>query len=423
MQTNPGKLALKHIRIIAISVFILFFLISLTKIGTFTLDETLFHFPNLMNFYNNGLSAAFNAKYSTANTPLPYIIVAAVAKLSSPTLLAARLVTAVMSLFAFLIAMRLLNASGASRFCFFVVLFFPYFFMHSFTFYAVNYGLFFALLALLLLYNTQKNDSYGSYFAVGVCLSLAVLCQQFYLMIPVAILFPKFITAFRQNAEGRLVYLKDLFIKGLLLAIPMIVPLLLFKRWGGLTHPNFRFNSLDFGPTNLVGISFVTGFYCSPYVLQSLRRINKWELSVSAVLSVLAVLLFRPKFSDVDQGPGIFTGITYHIIIIAGKIHPIVTILMMMALTCFGLLVFIKLFKSLSSEFEYILAASCSFLILAYTFNTQIGERHLLPFIIILFLLVLPRIKKPYTVLFPAFVAMIGIGYFFYWTFVKFAST
>src|SRR5262249_2083677 len=155
------------------------------RAGSFTLDETVFHYPNAINFYENGFDAIFNARYSAANTPLPYMIVAAIAKITGPGLVVARVVTAVFSFCAFVIAVRLLKKHGADSHSYFVLLFYPYFFNHCFVFYVANYGLFFALLALLVLDTNEQG--YLTSFVVGILLSLAVLCQQFYLVVPPAI--------------------------------------------------------------------------------------------------------------------------------------------------------------------------------------------------------------------------------------------
>ncbi len=376
----------------------------------------------MLNFYENGLAATFNSRYSAANTPIPYIIVAAVAKLSAPTLLVARIVTGVISLFTFFVAMKLLKAFGTSKYCYLVLLFFPYFFVNSFIFYAINYGLFFAVLALWVFYRSDNKLSFGTNLLTGVFLSLAVLAQQFYLMLPVAMMIPRFFNLFSQKTVQKSLTFGKMVLANVFLVLPLAVPFLIFLNWGGLTHPNFSQHSLSFYPSTIVAILFVTGFYCSPYVLQVIRQVSKWEFLISTGLAIILVLLFKPTFGGDFQGPGMFTGLTFRLISVAGKIHPVLTTVLMAALTTSGILIFIRSFRSLSSEFEYVLFTACLLLGLAYACNTEIGERHLLPLLMILFLLILPRMRKPFTVIFPAFVAFLGIGYFFYWNFMKFAS-
>src|SRR6478735_1876497 len=76
-------------------------LVSLVNIGRFTMDEKIFHYPNVLNVLDNGMGAIFNSRYSAANTPVPYFIVAFFAKIFSPGLGLARIVTFVISLATF----------------------------------------------------------------------------------------------------------------------------------------------------------------------------------------------------------------------------------------------------------------------------------------------------------------------------------
>ncbi len=408
----------RQIYIISAALFISFFTIALLKMGVFAQDETGFHYPNLLNFYENGFDAIFNSQYSAANTPLPYIIVGFIAKIFSPTLLVARIVTAIISFFAFLITIKLLELYGSPGYLSFVILFYPYFFVNSFVFYVVNYGLFFVLLSLLLMHYAESRKSYVFDFLAGISLALAVLCQQFYLMIPAAIVITRIYIIFRQKNDSIPALLKKTVFSSLLFLVPLIVPFILFFKWGGLTHPNFRSHSLSFYPSTLVAILFVTGLYFIPYLIQSLKELTASKTLTSLFLSILMVLLFKPVFSDIP-GPGIFTGITHHLIAITGHIHPFVSTLVMIALTFCGILVLFELFTQLNLQREYILFVSCVLLAVSYSTNTLIGEKHLLAFMIFLFLLLLPRIRKPMQILYLVSVSLLGIIYFIYWNFFK----
>jgi hypothetical protein len=422
-----GNINSRQVQWLAFVLFALFFLLSLTKVGSFTLDETLFHYPNMINFYQNGLAATFNSQYSAANTPLPYIIVASLAKLVSPSLVLARIVTGVLSFFTLLLAMRLLNRQGANPYSVFVLLFYPYFFVNSFVFYAVNYGLFFALLGLLALDNeqTQTLDNvhtekgYGRDFLAGICLSLAVLCQQFYLVVPVAIALSRTLLTLRR--APLLPALTRTTIANIILMLPLSAPVFIFIRWHGLTHPNFHVHTLAFVPSTVTAILFVTGFCFIPYLVQSYNSITGRNKFLALVAAILLVTLFRPVFSNF-QGPGLFTGITYHLMMISGKIGPWLTTLEMAGLTFCGILVLFALFRSLASAWDYTLFVICLFLAATYTVNTEIGERHLLALIIFLFLLILPRIQTPVARWYPWAMALLGVGYFFYWTFFKYSG-
>ncbi len=391
----------------------------MTKVGTFTLDETEFHYPNVINFYRDGLSATFGPKYAAANTPLPYIIVAGLARLTGPSLALARIVTGVISFLTLLMAMRLLKRHGADAYSGFVILFYPYFFLNSFVFYVVNFGLFFALAGLLILDKRTGTKAYWYDLLAGVCLALAVLCQQFYLVLPAAIALVRTVTSLRCRPMPPA--LAKTTLANFLLVLPLIAPMLIFIRWGGLTHPNFHVHQLAFGATTITAIFFVVGLYFLPYLIQSYKSISGLLFGLAAAAGILLVIFFRPVFSNI-QGPGKFTGMTLHLLTIPEKISPLITGPLITTLTIFGILVFLVLARSLTSAWDYTLFVSGIFLALTYIFSTQIGERHLLALIILLFLLVLPRMRKPFTVWYAWTMAAAGIGYFFYWTFFKFGT-
>ncbi len=407
---------------VSVGIFSFFLLLSLLKVGNYTLDETVFHYPNLLNFYNNGWEALFNEHYSAANTPLPYFIVSVMAKLFSPSLALARIITALISFATFLLFVKLLESYKVSKYFSFSVLLYPYFFVNAFVFYAINYGLFFLALALWLWQKTEKEKqvSLSGEFLTGLSFSMAVLCQQFFIVIPFAIIACRGLSFLIGKEKNRRQSFKQLFLSNLLLAIPLLLPLALFFYWGGLTHPNFRSHSLAFYPSTVVAILFVTGFYFSPYIFFRRKKIKRMEAIASLFLSTLLVLAFKPIYSDY-QGPGLFTGLVFHLITIPGKIQPFITSFLMTGFTMLGILVFVELVKSLKSHSDFALLTVVAFLLLAYSFNTQIGERHLSGLMMILFLLLLPRMKETGW-LYPVAMTIAGIGYFLYWYFFKFSG-
>lgn len=406
----------KNIYLIVTFIFLLFLIISITRIGSYALDEDHYHYPNVLNFYKNGLNAIFNKDYSAANTPFPYIIVFLFSKLFSPSVALARIITAFVSLMTVFIIMKLLSIQKTEKYLSLVILFYPYFFVNSFVFYTVNYGLLFSLLSILYLYNIQEKFSYISYFLMGLFMSLAICSQQFYLMIPLAmIIFTIYSNIFIRRLE-----IKKIIISFILFLIPLILPLLIFIGWGGLTHPNFRIHTISFYPSTIVGIFFVTGFYFFPLLLQNYNIIKIKEILFSILLSFILIIFFKPIFSH-HQGAGIFTGLTHHFIYIISKFSNTLSILLMLLLSSMGVLILIKLYKMLHSPIEYFLYFTLIILIFVFTFNTIIGEKHLLPFITFLFLLVLPKTQKKYYRIYLIFLPLLGLIYFIYWYFIKFA--
>ena len=415
-----GSVTSRQTYLLACIIFVVFLGFSLARLDGYAHDETAAHFPNALNFYTNGLAATFNSQYSAANTPLPYIIVALAAKLTSPTLIVARVVTCVTSFLVFLVVVRLLEITGTARFLGFGVLFYPYLFLNSFVFYAVNYGLLFALLALMFILHTPRNASYVHDLIAGLFLALAVLCQQFYLVIPLAVLISRLVHTADEQEGMRRLSIRRAILSTALLSAPMIVPFLLFIAWGGLTHPNFREQAIGCYPSPVVASLTVTGFYFLPFLFQSFRTVTRTRFLSALVVSVLLVLAFRPDFAD-KYGPGAFAGVVHHLIALSGRMHEVVPVLLTIGLTLSGILVLMGAWSRLSLRREYFLFASCLLLTLAYSFFTFIGERHLLGFMVFLFLLVLPWVRKPLDRLYPAGMAVIGIGYFFWWLYFKWA--
>lgn len=403
--------------LLGFGVFAAFFLLSLTKLGSFTQDESEYHFPTLLNFAQNGWAAMLNDRYAAANTPLPYLIVALFAKVAGSSLLLARLVTAVVSFVAFLLAKTLLDRRGASPFAVAALLFFPYFFVHSFVFYAVNFGVLFLLAGLLVLQRSPLGM--GGNLLAGAFFSAAVLCQQFYLVVPLAVLLHRLMERLTSPAPLQLGSITGEIGSGALLLLPLVVPFALFAAWGGITHVNFRVHSVMFSPTNITAILFVIGFYFFPYLLQVRREIPVGQWLVAFVASVVAVTWFRPGYSDI-QGPGLFTGLVLHLVEIVRSYQPLAAAGLLTMLVMSGLLAVWTLARSLRDSWERLLLVIASVLTTPYWMSSQMGERHLLGMMVVLLILVLPKFDEVPARWYSALVGAMGVSYFCYWIFIKF---
>ena len=404
--------------ILGLGVFAAFFLLSLTKIGSFTQDESEYHFPTLLNFYQNGWAAMLNDRYAAANTPLPYLIVALLAKVTGPSLLLARLVTVMASFASFLLAKTLLDRRGASSLAVAALVFFPYYFASSFVFYAVNFGVLFLLAGLLVLQRAQLGMA-GNLLA-GTFFSAAVLCQQFYLVVPAAVLLHRLLERLKTPTPHRAVSITSELTSCALLLVPLLAPFALFAAWGGITHVNFRVHSVMFSPTNITGILFVVGFYFFPYVLQVRREISWGHWLVVLVASIAMVTWFRPGYSDV-QGHGLFTGLVLHLVEIVRKHQPLAATALLTTLVMSGMLSLWTLGRSLRDAWEHLLFVVALVLTIPYWMNSQMGERHLLGLMVVLFILVLPRFEEVPSRWYSGLVGMLGVSYFCYWIFIKFS--
>lgn len=408
-----------NFNVVTVFIFLFFLMLSLLRINRYTLDETVFHYPNFLNFYENGWEATFNEKYSAANTPLPYIIVATLAKFFGPSLALARITTALISFFTLLLVVKLLDFRKVPHSQSIGFLFLPYFFVNAFVFYAVNYGLFFLVMGMNFWKDSLIIASKRKELLAGIFFSLAVLCQQFYVLAPIGIVVYKLIRLIAQKGYTNRKLIGRELAAASLLTIPLLIPFLLFFTWGGITHPNFSSHSLGFYPTTIVAVLFVLGFYFFPYLLLSAKRISVKEAIAAICVAVPLVWKFSPEFSEF-QGPGKFTGLVFHLITLFGKIHYSLVPLVMSVLVGAGLLVMVRLIQNLHTVFEYTIALIAGLLFLSYCVNTQIGERHLSGMMLLLFLLLIPGIRKA-GLFYSAFISLLGISYFFYWYFIKFS--
>ncbi|MEO6316836.1 MAG: hypothetical protein ABIU63_06180 [Chitinophagaceae bacterium] len=412
IKYNPGKPA---VVLFATVSFAGFLIISLFKSGAYAMDETLFHYPNVLNYYTNGFAATFNKSYSAANTPLPYIIVAWISKVFGPGIVLARIVTAVFSFLTFLAGLKILTRLQVPPFYSLILLFYPYFFLNSFVFYAINFGLFFCLVALLLLQHPGKNYRFD--LGAGISITLAVLCQQFYLMLLAAVLLVRLWQYFQERDNpGALQYF---LISSFLLGLPALIPLAIFYRWGGLVHPNFNVHKLSFFATALTGMLIVIGFYFWPFVLQSVKKLPLWLVGAALAAGAVLSIVFKPAYNDFN-GPGIFNGIVYHLINIVARKMVWAGSAIMILFSAIGLLLFYKLAVMKKTDFNRMLFTACLFLTAAYTMNAIIGERHLLPLLFLLFLLVLPQLRMNIAKLYLPCMVIFGAGYYIYWIFLKY---
>jgi len=281
----------------------------------------------------------------------------------------------------------------------------------------MNFGIMFLVWGLLYIPDGPVI-SYRNSFIVGILFACSVLCQQFYLFIPVALVVNNLVYH-SKYLRSSIEHVKRMMISSILIMAPLILPGILFFKWGGLTHPNFRIHSVSFQPSVLVAILSVAGFYSLPFLVQIIRN-----LSMRSVLLLLAVAIpsgyfLLPGFND-RQGPGLFTGISFHLFYLTGQVWKYFPVILVILFTWLGLMVAYYLIRTSGTFMDKYLLTCCLFLFVTYSFNTLIGERHLLPLMVILFLMVIPRLKdrfaKPYIIS----MFILGSSYFIYWNYFKF---
>src|SRR5947209_3161156 len=166
---------------------------------------------------------------------------------------------------------------------------------------------------------------------------MAVLCQQFYLVIPIAIIAARIITIVKNKNNRTSGLFKKLIVNNLFLITPLTIPFIIFFKWHGITHPNFYRHTLSFYPGTIVAVLVVTGLYFIPVIIQSFKLINWFNGFVTLAMATTLVLLFRPVFAD-TQGPGLFTGVTFHILYLSGNLIKGLPVIGMISLAWLGIL-------------------------------------------------------------------------------------
>ncbi len=399
----------------ALGILLVFLSVSLWHAGAYAMDETDFHYPNVLNFYQHGWEAIFNHAYSAANTPLPYLIVAGLAKLVGPSLVLARVVTAVFSFLAFAATLTVLARLKIPPVYGFVPFFYPYFFLHAFIFYVINYGLFFGLLGLVFL--SKPGNSRGQELLAGTCFSLAILCQQFYLMFLAAALLMRAWTFWQQRSQPG--SFGPFLVSCVALGLPALLPLFIFFRWGGLVHPNFKVHQLAFLPSNITALLMVTGFYFAPVAFTKIKAADSWKWVLAIFSAVMLTLYFTPVYSNFD-GAGKFNGLVYHLLYFITGGHRLVLDVLLVILVASGLVVFANLAFARKNGFEWLLFCCAVLLAASYSMSAMLGERHLLAMVYILFLLALARFRPSIANVYLPVMAVLGIAYYYYFLFLKF---
>gem|GEM_PF-2259661 len=377
-------------------------------------DEKEFHIPTAININENLFATIFGEGYLSANTPLPYIIVDSAGQLFGINLIVVRTSTAIISFISLIMFSVLIGANSKKPvyYASLPFLFYPYFLMCSFVFYTPVYGLLFALLAFWFLLNIENRVSQ---FLFGLSSSFAILSQQFYIVIPAAVIMWRVWLLVKDRRKTSSI--KKQIISILLISIPLLLPLWLFVKWKGLLHPMSQCHNISFHIENLTAVFTVLGLVFIPFVI-SLKKIDKKTIFIFAPVSLILGIFFAPQWGD-SQGPGIFPGITFHILHIIENFSPIFSTALNVILVFFGLLLIYSMFDYVENDWEKQLFFIGILLIGVYSFNTILGEKHLLGLVTVLFLLIIPRLKQFTLKAYILGMSVIGTLYFSYWLYLK----
>jgi len=248
------------------------------------------------------------ADYSSASTPLSYILLTAFGKVVGFEIWKLRLFSTVATFIASYLFYRLARKLRLPypMLCAFILVFFPYIFFSGYTIYPASFALFFGVAALdnyLMGDGSLRKMLMGSVFA-----TLAILCSQAYIILPASFLAVEVLGALRR---GSMLATRWAYSRLIVLAIPILsfVPLVLL--WGGFTSPSNRAAAggdwyLELNPQQLNFTLIFVGFYFFPVVLrrQSRDLLNSWRWVVPSAATLFALYRFFPIV--LEDGPDRF---------------------------------------------------------------------------------------------------------------------
>ena len=375
--------------------------------GVFIKDEAEYHYPLVQKFSEEFPKFDLENNYSSASTPLPYIILATLGKIIGLNVYSLRLVTLLVSigtLYYFYKILTIFNVKNIYQVVL-LLLIHPYFIQNSVTLYTPVWGMFFGMTSLYYFLNNKKKYAY---LVSGILAALAVLSRQYYLFLPASYISYLFLRNIKYREKNLLYAL-------LCISIPQLIYLPVFLVWGGLVHPDFYKHEIGLKADNLVFFFVVIGFYYGWAVGKSITVINK-KLIYIFVIAFILFLLFTPEWYK-HHGYSFITGIIMHISAIIDKISGFLSEIFLLFLYFTGIaLVYRKIIeRDFSNEKEFIIYFGLIFYIIIMIFNVRSGERFYLagiPFIILTFKnFISYRINN--IIISPYF--CLSISYVYYW--------
>jgi len=263
-------------------------------------DEKISNIPYVDKFINE--FPKFDLLHTaSSSTPLAFIIISILCKIIPPTIYFYRMLSVAVSLGCVVVFCKILKELKVYEYTLALLLIFnPYFYRLSFTFYVGLWGMLFGLLAVLFIF---RNKSVLNVFLSGLFLTAAVLTQQFYLF-----LVPAIASVFLIKNKYDLSF-RNIFPFSLAFIAPQISYIALFLYWKGLTSLEFQLvHPILLKPQNLIFFFILTGFYFGWILLLNFKFNKKYLFSL---VFLPFFFLFLPGYNEELTGKNI-TGLIMH---------------------------------------------------------------------------------------------------------------
>ncbi|MFH0736783.1 MAG: hypothetical protein V1773_18280 [bacterium] len=340
-------------------------------------DEVVYHYPNALNisFFNIIES---NSTYSSAYTPLPYVLGGVVCKINNSIV-----TLRILNYFIFLLLIYYLYKIAVQlnyNPWLFVLLIIsnPYLLRSSFAYYMFNYGLLFSIICIYYyFFSKTKYKLIISHLFLG----LAVLSQQWMLIIGFALFVNELTQYFKKILN------KKQLINVVLYKLIFLFPAsLLFYCWGGLTHPHFQMHGLQptFEHLNAVLANF--GFVGIFIVIYKIKDILNYKYI--PLIFILPIVWFTIPIHSQVHGPGISTGVASQLSMQIQKYLFIPYQASMALLIVAGIILFVFILSKSESNFTCFIKYTILGFIVAFMSSVLLGASHIfisVPFLLIIF--------------------------------------
>lgn len=340
--------------------------------GELERDEIKYHYPLVKKFEREFPKFDFTNNYSSASTPVPYIILAAIGQIVPINIYTLRIATIILSILTLTIFYKILShlGIGNKEEITLLLLFQPYYLTNSSVFYMPIWGMFFGLFSL---YIYLKGKTTVHYFTAGLFSALAILSRQYYLFLPAAYFlfcfFSKFSPGINKRDDVSLTHFTALM-------LPHILPLAFFIFWGGISSPGFRSYEIALKPMNIVFVIILVGFYFCWSLIDNLKFSRNQLL---LIVFIPLFFLFLPKWSPYYSGQSI-SGIVMHLSDYAGHLIKFGHVIFLLLFYLLGLLIIILRLTKFHNftGYDALFLFAIAFFILIMAVNVMSGERHFL---------------------------------------------